>query len=119
VRICVSDTGPGIPVDKHVALFQPFSRLGAEVTEIEGTGIGLALTKKLVGLMGGSIGFESMEGEGGTFWIDMPRAKRKLFGKGKASGGPRKFSISRSARKFGPCSTWKTTRPTCASWRKL
>jgi CheY-like chemotaxis protein len=53
VKISVSGTGPGIPADKQAELFQPFSRLGAEVTEIEGTGIGLSLTKKLVGPMGG------------------------------------------------------------------
>jgi CheY-like chemotaxis protein len=72
VRISVTDTGPGIPVGKQSELFQPFSRLGAESTETEGTGIGLTITKKLVEMMDGRIGFDSTEGDGSTFWIEMP-----------------------------------------------
>jgi signal transduction histidine kinase len=53
-------------------LFQPFSRLGAEHTNIEGTGIGLVITKDLVELMNGQIGVESTEGVGTTFWVDLP-----------------------------------------------
>ena len=75
VRISVSDTGEGIAKDKQQNIFQPFSRLGAEATETEGTGIGLTLTKRLVELMDGRIGFESAEGQGSTFWIDLPQAK--------------------------------------------
>jgi len=75
VRISVSDTGEGIAKDKQQKIFQPFSRLGAEATETEGTGIGLTLTKRLVELMDGRIGFESAEGQGSTFWIDLPQAK--------------------------------------------
>ena len=52
LRIGVTDTGPGIPEDKQSSLFQPFNRLGAEVKAIEGTGVGLVLTKKLVKEMG-------------------------------------------------------------------
>jgi signal transduction histidine kinase/CheY-like chemotaxis protein len=76
VRISVSDTGEGIPQDKQGEIFQPFSRLGAEATETEGTGIGLTLTKRLVELMDGRIGFESAEGQGSTFWIDLPQAEK-------------------------------------------
>lgn len=72
IRISVQDTGYGIPVDKQSELFQPFNRLGAELKAIEGTGIGLALTKRLVKMMGGSIGFKSVPDEGTTFWIDLP-----------------------------------------------
>ena len=72
LRISVTDTGPGIPEDKMDDLFKPFSRLGAEETSIEGTGIGLTITKELVGHMGGEIGVESVVGVGTTFWIELP-----------------------------------------------
>ena len=77
VRINIQDNGPGISVDKQNFLFQPFQRLGAETLEIEGTGIGLVLTKKLVEEMEGTIGFESTPGTGSTFWVDLPMAAGK------------------------------------------
>lgn len=72
LRLSVTDTGVGIPEDKHAQLFQPFDRLGAENSNIEGTGIGLAIAKQLAELQDGSIGFESTVGEGTTFWVDLP-----------------------------------------------
>ncbi|MFC1672931.1 ATP-binding protein [Pseudomonadota bacterium] len=72
VKISVTDTGEGIPAEKLDELFKPFARLGAEETAIEGTGIGLTITKELVARMGGEIGVESTLGEGTTFWIAMP-----------------------------------------------
>ncbi|MDH5749034.1 MAG: ATP-binding protein, partial [Rhodospirillales bacterium] len=71
-RIIVTDTGEGIPADKWDGLFRPFDRLGREAGEIEGTGIGLTISKKIIELLGGSIGFESEEGKGSAFWIDVP-----------------------------------------------
>jgi PAS domain S-box-containing protein len=73
LRVSITDSGPGIPPEKQASLFKPFERLGAEFSEIEGTGIGLALSKQLIELMGGTIGMASTPGEGTTFWFDLPR----------------------------------------------
>ena len=71
IRIRVFDTGAGLAPAQLAQLFQPFNRLGKEAGVEEGTGIGLVVTKRLVELMGGSIGVESRVGEGSMFWIDM------------------------------------------------
>jgi PAS domain S-box-containing protein len=75
VRILVADTGTGIPPDRLGKLFTPFDRLGMEGTGVEGTGLGLALSKRLVELMGGTIGVKSTPGEGTVFWIDLARVE--------------------------------------------
>lgn len=72
VRLVITDTGIGIAEDKQADLFQPFTRLGAEASTIEGTGIGLTIVKKLLDVMGCTIDFESEVGVGSTFWIEMP-----------------------------------------------
>lgn len=72
LRISIEDNGPGIPQERQSELFKPFSRLGLESSAIEGTGIGLSLTKRLIELMGGSIGFQSTYGSGSTFWVELP-----------------------------------------------
>ncbi|OOV86678.1 ATP-binding protein [Oceanospirillum linum] len=74
LRIEVEDTGEGISSDQLEQLFQPFSRLGAENSAIEGTGIGLALSQQLVELMQGRIGVESEEHKGSCFWFTLPLA---------------------------------------------
>jgi signal transduction histidine kinase len=77
VRIAVQDTGCGIAVDKLDKIFQPFERLGKETEKIEGTGIGLTITKQLIESMGGVIGFESVYQEGSLFYIDVPVSDKK------------------------------------------
>jgi CheY-like chemotaxis protein/two-component sensor histidine kinase len=75
VRIEVVDTGSGIPAESLDRLFTPFERLGAEQKQIEGTGLGLTLTKGLVEAMGGRLGVESTVGQGSTFWVELTAAK--------------------------------------------
>ena len=71
IRVSVKDTGYGL-VPEHLAqLFQPFNRLGQKANEVEGTGIGLVVSKRLVELMGGVIGVESTVGKGSQFWVDL------------------------------------------------
>ena len=70
IRISVSDTGAGIPHENREGLFEPFNRLGKEKGNIEGTGIGLTITKQLVEAMGGTIGYETIIDKGSTFWIE-------------------------------------------------
>src|SRR6266702_4805671 len=70
-RIVVSDTGAGIAPELLPRLFTPFERLGAAATGIEGTGLGLALSRRLIESMGGRVGVESTPGVGSTFWVEL------------------------------------------------
>jgi signal transduction histidine kinase/ActR/RegA family two-component response regulator len=74
VSVTVSDTGPGIAQDDLDRIFIPFERLGAELTPIEGTGIGLPLAKALTETMGGRLAAASVVGEGSAFTVSLPRA---------------------------------------------
>lgn len=72
VRVAVADSGVGIPIDRQDQLFQPFQRAGQETGPIEGTGIGLAITKRLADLMHATVGFRSVPNEGSLFWVELP-----------------------------------------------
>lgn len=72
VTINVTDTGSGIAPEMRDRIFTPFERLGAEGSGVEGTGLGLALSLRLVVAMGGTIAFDSTEGAGSTFSVTLP-----------------------------------------------
>ena len=72
VRLSVIDTGIGIDPQDRGRLFQPFERLDAGRSDVEGTGLGLALSKTLMAAMNGEIGVDSEPGQGSTFWIALP-----------------------------------------------
>ncbi len=72
VRVEVADTGPGVPPDRLERLFEPFDRLGAEHKGIEGTGLGLALSRSLVEVMGGTLTVANRPVEGAAFEVALP-----------------------------------------------
>ncbi len=100
IRLAITDTGIGIAADKMPRVFTPFDRLGAEQSRAEGTGLGLALSKRLVQAMRGEIGVESDVGQGSTFWVRLTRTESPLQSLPSArpegtehSGGPSKRTI--------------------------
>jgi signal transduction histidine kinase/CheY-like chemotaxis protein len=78
LRIQVTDTGPGIAREQFGLLFTPFERLGADQTTVEGTGIGLALSRRLAEVMGGTLEVDSTVGRGSTFSVEFPIAEGPL-----------------------------------------
>ncbi|WP_045861266.1 ATP-binding protein [Teredinibacter purpureus] len=97
IRINVIDTGVGIPDEKRDQVFEPFNRLSAEFGSIEGSGVGLVITKRLVEMMQGSIDFTSREKVGTKFWIELPLAKEGQ--KGVSERAEDVFSSKRSELK--------------------
>ena len=89
----VTDTGMGIPPEKLNKVFEPFDRLGVENNEIEGTGIGMAISRKLMKLMQGTLGVDSIVGQGSRFFITLPKSAR-----------PRNFAALQEKPARGPAS---------------
>ncbi|HEY2565447.1 MAG TPA: ATP-binding protein [Acidimicrobiales bacterium] len=85
VALTVADTGLGMPESSLDRLFVPFDRMGAAHSGIEGTGVGLSLSKALVEAMGGTIGADSEVGQGSRFWVELPVAEFDS----RRSSGPR------------------------------
>lgn len=98
-RISVVDDGVGIAESKQASLFQPFQRAGQESGAIEGTGIGLVITKRLAELMKGRVGFESVEGRGSRFWVELPvhRTARASAAPSAPGALPQSSSLSGAA----------------------
>ncbi len=102
LRIGVRDTGPGIPAENLSRIFEPFERLGAERSGEEGTGLGLALSRRLVEAMGGTLTVESEVGVGSTFWVELLQETSPLE---RLENGERRRSASAPATDALPHAT--------------
>ena len=99
MRLGIRDTGHGIAEDKKDKLFKPFERFDVDTESIEGTGIGLTITKQLIELMRGTIGFESTFGEGSFFYVDVPVSTKVHAIQVEEKAGPTQLSWTNSNKK--------------------
>ncbi len=98
VRLSIADTGLGLSAEQIAQLYQPFNRLGREAGAEAGTGIGLVMTKRIVEMMGGTVGVHSTVGLGSTFWIDLKQAKQGELAQQGDGNGPTEGSELASIR---------------------
>ena len=91
----------GLSTEQVDRIFEPFSRVAAQRDEIEGTGIGLTITRKLVALMGGAIGVESQPGVGSRFWVRIPLYRGDAGSRATASTGTTRADAAANARPSG------------------
>jgi len=98
LRISVTDTGPGIAPEKMERLFTPFERLDVDQTAVEGSGLGLALSKRLAEAMGGTLGVESSVGRGSTFWVELPLVEDWVKQLDGSEGAPAQKEVDSSRR---------------------
>jgi PAS domain S-box-containing protein len=93
VRVAVTDTGLGMDRAQQARLFQPYDRLGREGSGIEGTGIGLVISQRLLELMGGTLSVASQPGEGSTFTFTLPATHEAAAGEpAAAETGPAPYA---------------------------
>ena len=116
IRISVRDTGAGLAPEQLAQLFQPFNRLGKEASAEEGTGIGLVVTKRLVELMGGTIGVDSAVGQGSVFWVELTLTAAPQLAVREAERAAMVRPGLPRARRRARCSMWKTIRRTWSWW---
>ena len=94
IEVSVKDTGIGIAPEDHAAVFEEFKQVGRDrLRKAEGTGLGLALTKRFVELHGGEIRLESEPGKGSTFSFRLP-----LAGAARPASSARSSALPRSCR---------------------
>ncbi|WP_111640689.1 hybrid sensor histidine kinase/response regulator [Marinimicrobium alkaliphilum] len=102
LRISVRDTGKGIAAARRGEVFEPFNRLNAEYSKVEGSGVGLVITKQLVEMMNGRLDFTSVESMGSEFWIDLPLASEQyqdlVSEKTRVSNSPVALAVSSTKR---------------------
>jgi two-component system sensor histidine kinase VicK len=98
-RLSVTDEGVGIPREHQERIFEKFFRGGAQLAGISGTGLGLAVSREIVGAHGGDIGFRSTEGVGSTFWLRLPLSRREQDRGGRRPGAASEAPAQRSMRR--------------------
>lgn len=95
IRLVVSDTGVGIPVDRQMVIFDSFAQADGSVTRrFGGVGVGLSICKRLLDLLGGQIGFRSVEGEGSSFWFTLPLERGCPDAAQEAEGEPDRAALA-------------------------